>query len=54
MISFGIFKNKNSNLKDISLEEAVGKGLITKEEMLRIKRDRAEEKLKEFLLSKKK
>ena len=54
MSIFDIFKRKNSDLKDLSLEEAVKKGLITEEEMLRIKRDRSEERLKKFLLNKKK
>lgn len=50
---FKFFKPKN-NFKDISLEEAVSKGFITEEEKLKITKDRAEEKLREFLLKNKK
>lgn len=42
------FLNKN---KKIGLDEALQKGFITKEEFLRIKTDRAERALTNFLLS---
>lgn len=48
------FKRKNCNLDLISIEECAKKGLITEEEMLRIKKDRAEKKLIDYLLKNKK
>lgn len=47
-----IFK-RNSTLTKTGLEEAKEKGLITDEEYFRLKRDRADEALAKFILSKK-
>lgn len=35
------FLKKNNSKKDLELKDMVDKGLLTKEEMLRIKKDRA-------------
>lgn len=48
---FKIFKRKKE-IKD-KLDEALGQGLITNEEFLRLRCDRADTKLKEYLKEKK-
>ena len=45
---------KKNILTKTGLEEAKEKGLITKEEYFRLKRDRAEDELSQFILSNKK
>jgi hypothetical protein len=44
---------KKNTLTKTGLEEAKEKGLITNEEYFRLKRDRADEELAKFILSKK-
>lgn len=48
-----VFK-KNSTLTKTGIDEALEKGLITKEEYLRLKVDRTEKELTDYLLKEKK
>jgi len=53
MILRNFFKKKKKDLPD-NLDKALTLGLITKEELLRLRLDRAEQKYKDFLKEQKK
>jgi hypothetical protein len=53
-LEFFKFKKKKPEEKHNDLEEVFNQGLITKEEFLKLKKDRAETELKEYLKNSKK